>query len=272
MNTTHQFSSQVTSIFDAPPGCNSISEIQIKTDRMDSFFLIVDSAEMELFPLMSPAGTDDAAILYIEKGEVTLVHDMKTYILSKGMLLYKIPKVTIQLLSFSEDCHFKVFCFDPQFEIAGGMPLTHLETITVIASNNPVLTLDTLTAATLTVLFWLLQKKISWGENAQSHDETIQHVFSLLMLEIVASFKRNIADNPCQYSRKMVLTFQFLKILSGHIKEQRSVNFFASLLHVTPKYLSTCVKEITGKNCGEIIGETVVAEAKALLQNPKRKN
>ena len=58
---------------------------------------------------MNHAGTDAAAILYIEKGEVTLVHDLKTYILSKGMLLYKIPKGTVQLLSVSEDCHFKVF-------------------------------------------------------------------------------------------------------------------------------------------------------------------
>lgn len=198
MKTTHQFYSQVTSILEAPEDCDGIPEKQIKTDRKDRSLSIVDSMEMELFPLMSPAGTDDAAIIYIEKGEVTLVHDLKTYTLSKGMLLYKIPKVTVQLLSFSKDCHFKVFCFAPQFEIAAGMPLAHLEAITVIASNNPVLIPDTLTAATLTVLFWLLQKKISWSENTPSHDETIHHVFSLLMLEVVSSFKRSIADNPCQ--------------------------------------------------------------------------
>jgi len=167
MNTNHQFSSQVTSSFS-----------------------IVDSTERELFPLMSVAGIDDVAILLVEKGEVTLVHDLKTYKLSKGMLLYKIPKAAVQLLSFSKHCHFKVFCFAPPFETAGNMSLTHTEAITGIASNNPVLTLDTLTVATLTVLFWLLQKKISWGENIQSHDETIHHVFSLLMLEIVSSFKR----------------------------------------------------------------------------------
>jgi len=190
MNTTHQTPAQVRSRYEVAADCNSITELQTKTGGMDSSFLIVDSAEMELFPLMSPAGTDDAAILYIEKGEVTLVLDLKTYKLSKGMLLYKVPKVTIQLLNFSDNCHFKVFCFAPQFAIAGSMPITHLDTITGIASNNPVLKLDTLTAATVTVLFWLLQKKASWGEKAESPDETIQHVFSLLMLEIASSFKR----------------------------------------------------------------------------------
>lgn len=192
MNNAHQFPDHVRSINEAP-----VREIQIKTDRMDGSFVIVDSAEMKLFSFMRVAGTDDAAILYIEKGEATLLHDQQTYLLSKGMLLYKVPKVTVQLLSFSEDCHFKVFCFTSEFEIPGGMPVKHLDTIAVMAANNPVLILDTLTAAAVTVLFWLIQKKLSWGEEAQPDDETIQHVFSLLILEIVTSFKRKIEDNPC---------------------------------------------------------------------------
>jgi hypothetical protein len=197
MNTIYQFPAQLRSVYEPTAGCNNIPDMQMKTGRKDSSFFILDSKEMELFSRMSPAATDEAAILYVDKGEVILVHGMETYILSRGMLLYKIPNVTVQLLSFSEDCHFKVFGFAPQFAIGDGMPVTHLETITAIASDRPVLSLDTLTAATVTVLFWLLQKKVNWGEKAQSPDETIQHVFSLLMLEIISSFKRNIEDDPC---------------------------------------------------------------------------
>jgi len=197
MNNKHQFPAQVTRIYDVPANCNSVTETETEGEEQDSTFSIVDSAEMELFPLMSPAVTDHAAVLYIEKGEVTLVLGMKTYKLTKGMLLYKIPEVTIQLLRFSEDCHFKVFSFAPQFEVAAGMPVTHLETITGMAANDPVLMPDTLTAATVTVLFWLLQKKVNW-EEVQSPDETLQHIFSLLMLEMVSAFKRNSADNPCR--------------------------------------------------------------------------
>ena len=268
METIHQLPSQVRNMHEARDGCNIISGMQNKIDRKEGSFIVVDSAGRELSSLVNAARTDDAAMLYIDKGEVTLVHDQKTYILSEGMLLLKLPKVTVKLLSFSEDCHFKVFCYPPQFAVAGGMPTKHFETITVMASSNPVLMLDTLTAATVAVLFWLLQKKGSSDEKAQSHDETIQHVFSLLMLEIVSSIKRTLVDSPCNYSRKVYLAFQFLKLVREHIKSQRSVTFFADLLYVTPKHLSICVKEITGKNCGEIIGEMVVAEAKALLHNP----
>lgn len=193
MNTTHELP-QAKSIYEGAAACNSITNTQTEMDGNDGAFSIVDSAELKLFPLMSFAATEDAAILYIEKGEVTLRHDMKTYILSKGMLLYKVPKVTVQLLSFSEDCHFKVFCFAPQFAKDSNMPIKHLEAIRMITLNNPVLTLDTLTAASVTVLFWLLQKKVNWEEKAQSPDETVQHVFTLLILEIISSYKRNIAE------------------------------------------------------------------------------
>ena len=269
MEIRYHLPAQVRNMHEVAGRCNSTIEMQKTMDRKDSSFILIDSSEIQLSSLASPAKTDDAAMLYVEKGEVTLVHDLKTYILSEGMLLVKVPKVTVQLLSYSEDCHFKVFGFAPQFAITGGMPTTHLEIIGLIASNNPVLILDPLSAATVAVLFWLLQKKGSSDENAQSHDETVQHVFSLLILEVVSTIKKKIADNPLHYSRKVYLTFQFLKILREHIKEQRSVNFYADLLYVTPKHLSMCVKEITGKTCGEVIDEMVVAEAKALLHNPE---
>ena len=40
-------------------------------------------------------------------------------------------------------------------------------------------------------------------------------------------------------------------------------------MQVKTKQLSTCVKEFTGKNFGDLIGEMVVADAKALLHNPE---
>lgn len=188
MNTKHQSTAQVNGICEISADC-SITEMQTNNEGNERPFLIVDSAEMELFPLMSPAGKNDAAMLYVEKGEVTLMLDMKTYRLTKGMLLYKVPKVTVLLLSYSEDCHFQLFSLAPPFA-AGNIPIKHLETVTAIASNNPVFILDTLTAASVTVLFWLLKKKVNWEGKAPSPDETIQHIFSILMLEMISSYKR----------------------------------------------------------------------------------
>jgi AraC family transcriptional activator of pobA len=59
--------------------------------------------------------------------------------------------------------------------------------------------------------------------------------------------------------------FSFLKQLAAHFKEERSVQFYASALFITPKHLTTkTAKGLTSKTCGEFIDEMVIAEAKIL--------
>ena len=230
-------------------------------------FSVMDSSETA-FSSTIPFKTKDAALVYVEKGELTVIHDSKTYKLSDGMLLVKTPDMILKIPGCNEACHFKVVAFTSQFGIASGIPIKHLETIALMASSNPVHTLDTSEAATVDVLFSLLQQKESVNEKQELHDETIKHVFSLLVLEIISLIRKNITESSSGLNRKSHLTFQFLKLLREHIKEQRSVNFYADMLYVTPKHLSMCVKETTGKTCSEIIDEMVVAEAKTLLHNP----
>ena len=48
-------------------------------------------------------------------------------------------------------------------------------------------------------------------------------------------------------------------------KEERSVSFYADKMFLTPKHLSTLVKEVSGKTAGEWIDSLVILEAKAML-------
>jgi len=64
------------------------------------------------------------------------------------------------------------------------------------------------------------------------------------------------------------LHIRFHELISEHIREERSVRFYAAKLFVTPKYLTEIVKEVTGKTAGELIDEMVMKEAKLLLADP----
>lgn len=268
MINTKQLETKVRSINSSVMGYYNLNDTEKDFSRKDNSFCIMDSAE-DPFSATVPFKSKDAALVYVDKGELTVIHNSKTYILSEGMLLVKTPDMILHLPLGNKDCHFRIVAFTSQFGIASGIPIKHLEAISLMASSNPVLMLDNMKAATVDVLFSLLQQKETVNEQQELHDETVKHVFSLLILEIISLVRKNITDSSSGLNRKSHLTFQFLKVLREHIKEQRSVNFYADMLYVTPKHLSMCVKETTGKTCGEIIDEMVVAEAKTLLHNPE---
>ncbi len=68
-------------------------------------------------------------------------------------------------------------------------------------------------------------------------------------------------------TRSQLLASDFKKLVNVHFTAERSVKFYATKLCVTPNHLTVTVKEATGKTAGEWIDETVILEAKVLLQN-----
>jgi AraC-like DNA-binding protein len=58
----------------------------------------------------------------------------------------------------------------------------------------------------------------------------------------------------------------FLVLLREHCGSERSVEFYASKMGITPKYLSLILKKKSGRNASKLIDEAVVYEAKRLLK------
>ena len=67
-------------------------------------------------------------------------------------------------------------------------------------------------------------------------------------------------------SNKQKLTIDFRSLLSKHFLQQKEVNFYASALHITPKYLSEVLLSETGKTAKQLINEHLLWEAKSLLR------
>ncbi len=58
----------------------------------------------------------------------------------------------------------------------------------------------------------------------------------------------------------------FLDLLRENCSTERSVEFYATKMGITPKYLSLILKKKSGRNASKIIDEAVVYEAKRLLK------
>lgn len=67
-------------------------------------------------------------------------------------------------------------------------------------------------------------------------------------------------------NRRDVFFGKFMELLSQYHKTERSVGFYAEQLHITPKYLSSLIKEVSGKSAAQWIDDYVIVEAKNLLK------
>lgn len=79
---------------------------------------------------------------------------------------------------------------------------------------------------------------------------------------------RDLVDTARQpsASRRTSYVREFIKLLHANFTRQRAVTFYAERLCISPKYLSSVVKEFTGRSPGEWIDEYVILEAKNMLR------
>lgn len=113
-------------------------------------------------------------------------------------------------------------------------------------------------------LFSMIQ---STNSQANYHQvEIIRHYIFALIYEIDAYYKQSsIINQPSLIG--FTLFAKFKQLLNRNYMHERKLEFYASHLHVMPKSLSAAVKKQTGKSAGKWIDETIVLEAKVLLQN-----
>lgn len=90
-----------------------------------------------------------------------------------------------------------------------------------------------------------------------------------LVLEIVLMIAIKTKDeNPeNEIISNNYLLVKFEKLLEKYFMEAHHPKFYAAHLSVTPNYLNTLCKKLTGKTLGEIIRSRIVLEAKRLLVN-----
>lgn len=67
-------------------------------------------------------------------------------------------------------------------------------------------------------------------------------------------------------SRKEILFFNFYKLLMSNFKKERNVEFYANQLFITPKHLSSTVKNVSGHSPSKWISSMVIQETKLQLQ------
>lgn len=84
---------------------------------------------------------------------------------------------------------------------------------------------------------------------------------------LLAQVQRHIdTTNPSVVSKKYLIQFkQFKQVLENHFWENKTANFYAEQMHITPHHLNLICKAITNNTATDIIRARSILEAKRLL-------
>jgi AraC-like DNA-binding protein len=215
-----------------------------------------------------PFRTDYMAVFLTVEGTARIRLNQVEYTLRKNSLMIVSPETVRDLAHFSADASVTGLIFTRSFLARHGIQERHMPLFDFfLIHHSPHLLLEQADADALAALLGLLQAKSRDNRDKPYSEEVIRHHFMAFLYEL-ASVYRQHTGRKIKRTRKEDLHVRFHHLLTEHIREERSVRFYAAKLFITPKYLTETVKEITGKTAGELIDEMVMREAKLLLGDP----
>ncbi|GIT97301.1 AraC family transcriptional regulator [Sulfurovum sp. TSL1] len=98
-----------------------------------------------------------------------------------------------------------------------------------------------------------------------NEDKYLYAKYLLNQLLLILKREKLEIKNDTHKTRADVICSQFLSLLEEHFKSMKHVSDYASLLDLTPKYLSETVKEKLGKSALHFIHKRIIKEAEYLL-------
>ena len=89
----------------------------------------------------------------------------------------------------------------------------------------------------------------------------------LTILHGVGNIHQNTNVTTRAFNRGEEIVKRLVQYIIKHYTQERSVAFYADLLHISPQHLSTTVNKITGKTVTDIIAKLVITDAEAKLKS-----
>ena len=224
--------------------------------------IVVSFAQMDsiLFSTGKPYRTRESRIIRILKGEARISINLIEYKVKEPMIIISPCNSLIEIIEISEDYDFQVIVPDNNFlPISQGGALTDSYTkhgIFILPTEEELPQIDAFFS-----MIWDAVHKVPFRR------EVVQHLIMALLYNIRYIHAKNEESTPLQLSRQEEVFRRFIGLVNEHSKRERNISFYADKLCLTPHYLSTVIREVSGQTVMQWINQAVILEAKVLLKH-----
>lgn len=229
------------------------------TEYLTEPFLLVDQNSYEKAAITFPfrTFTYGIGITYKGNGGIFKIGGVE-YETKKGSLITVGPGIASQWLGNYHAMHDTVYFTEELFK--NSLRNTQLSSLPFFAhGGNHVIQLNTEKMNKIRSMVDLIK-------TLRANKEVVAGLIYALIQQTAEFHNEHLHTRKPLSSIKQKITVEFKSLLSKHFLKHKDVHFYASALHITPKYLSEVLLSETGKTAKQLISEHILWEAKSLLR------
>lgn len=224
------------------------------------------ASEMEIFRF--PSRLNALIIGVGTEGETSLTSNLQEFRLKKDSLFIFSPKHILQVQSNNRfKAHLIVIA--PDFLKRINIDTKRMMPLFLQFGSLPCMELMHAESQSLRSFISMVEQELK-GSETDFSSEIIGGLIAATIYKVGDILTHYLTEHPEVdspiHNRAEEYFRQFTELLGEHYKHERSVGFYARQLCITPKYLTTLIKRISGKSVSEWIDNYVILEAKTLLK------
>lgn len=238
------------------------------SESLGNDFIISKYKDEHIESLHYPCRLNAYAVIICTQGEAKATINLQEINVSPNTMVVNLPSNIFQLKKITKDFAGYVVIVSQEFLDDAHIDRKNTIPIFVQIKDLPFAKLDEEDMFFCKNYFDLLCHTIECTKE-EMKKEMVQSLSSAFFYKICAILTkgRDLANGETlKKNRREVFFRDFMELLRIHHREQRSVGFYADVLNITPKYLSTVIKDVSGKSAADWIDDFVILEAKNMLK------
>ena len=229
---------------------------------------ITASSDSQMQVFRFPCRIDAFIIGVGTEGETSVSFNLHEFRLKKDSMFIFTPK---NILQVNSQQYFKadVIAISPDFMRRINIDIKNMMPLFLKFVENPTLALTPEESRSMRGMIAQIERETRGPETHFSFD-IVSGLIAATIYKVGDIMYHYLAEHPEEqnnsHNRAEEYFKQFTHLLGEHFREERSVGFYVRQLCITPKYLTTLIKRISGQSVSEWIDNYVILEAKTLLK------
>lgn len=229
---------------------------------------ITASSDSQMQVFRFPCRIDAFIIGVGTEGETSVSFNLHEFRLKKDSMFIFTPK---NILQVNSQQYFKadVIAISPDLMRRINIDIKNMMPLFLKFVENPTLALTPEESRSMRGMIAQIERETRGPETHFSFD-IVSGLIVATIYKVGDIMYHYLAEHPegqnNSHNRAEEYFKQFTHLLGEHFREERSVGFYARQLCITPKYLTTLIKRISGQSVSEWIDNYVILEAKTLLK------